>query len=91
MVPIKKAPAMELNGKYVTWKGHIGTCMIGLTFAGGLAAWAWGVHIESGHNGTATSGQLQLLEKRMVKDTTRLEVRQIRIEDKIDQIRDALP
>jgi len=58
-----------------------------LGIVGAPITWAWSLHISRPHKDAATIGEVREMKEDIGKDIDRLEVRQIRIEDKVDDIR----
>ena len=76
-----------MNGRYPTWKGIVTIALACMGIVAATTTWAWSLHISRPHNGAATKSELLEVKKDMGEDIGRIEVRQIRIEDKIDSIK----
>lgn len=59
---------MDLNGKYATWKGLVGTALVCIGLVGTFVGWAWSIHTSRPHSGVATEQQLQLLEEELSRE-----------------------
>ncbi len=80
-----KGRALEHNG-HPTWKAIIVVAISCMGIAGGAGTWAWSLHISRPHEDAATEADLESVKTDIGRDIQRLETRQIRIEDKIDDI-----
>ncbi len=75
------------NGRYPTWKGLIIVALACMTLGGAMVSWGWSLHISRPHGGAATEAYVDGLKDDIASDINRLEVRQIRIEDMVIDIR----